>query len=82
MDTEPIRRRFELLAPFLDERSRRLHAAAEAIAFGHGGITAVSNATGVSRRAIGVGLKELADPESSIGKQIEAEEAAASVRLA
>lgn len=73
MDTEPIRRRFELLAPFLDERSRRLHAAAEAKAFGHGGIVAVSKATGVSRRAIGVGLKELENPESSIGNRIRKE---------
>ena len=45
-----IRIRFETLSPFLDERLRRLFAAAEAKAIGYGGITLVSKATGVSRR--------------------------------
>jgi hypothetical protein len=40
---------------------RRLLAAAEAKALGRGGVTAVAEATGVSRRAIGAGLKELQD---------------------
>lgn len=55
-----IKDRFELLAPHLDERMRRLFAAAEAKVLGHGGAVAVSKATGVSRRAIAEGLKELA----------------------
>ena len=38
---------------------RRLLAAAEALALGRGGITLVSQATGVSRRAIGVGIRQL-----------------------
>ncbi len=54
-----IRSRFEALSPFLDERLRRLVAAAEAKAIGHGGATAISSITGVSRRAIWVGSKEL-----------------------
>lgn len=56
---EPIRIRFNKLAWTLDERMRRLFAAAEASALGRGGITKVAQATGVSRRAIHVGLKEL-----------------------
>jgi hypothetical protein len=40
---------------------RRLFAAAEASAIGRGGITRVAQATGVSRRAIHVGLQELSD---------------------
>jgi len=55
----PIRQRFSDLAPVLDERGRRLWAAAEAKSLGYGGITLVANATGISRRAIHVGLKEL-----------------------
>jgi hypothetical protein len=56
-----VRRRFAALAPTLNERQRRLWAAAEAKALGYGGITTVEHATGVSRRAIRIGLRELAD---------------------
>ena len=59
MPLEPIRKRFDLLSPILDERTRRLWAAAEAIVSEHGGITATSRATGISRRAITEGCKEL-----------------------
>ncbi len=55
-----IRQRFASLAPLLDERERRLWAAAEANALGYGGVTRVSKATRLSRRAIHVGLRELA----------------------
>ena len=54
--------RFELLAPFLNERTRRLAAAAEAAALGRGSISQVSRATGVSRRAIRSGLDQLRSP--------------------
>jgi transposase len=37
---------------------------------GYGGVSTVARATGVSRRAIGDGLKELAAPATSGGKQI------------
>jgi len=62
---EPIRERFSAVAPFLDERGRRLVAAAEAFAAGYGGITAVAMATGVAPSTIGRGLKELAQDEPS-----------------
>lgn len=65
MDTDAIAQRFRLLCPFLDERMRRLVAANEAAVLGRGGAVAVAEATGVSRRAIAVGLKELADPVSA-----------------
>src|SRR5512135_1826823 len=58
-----VRARFEMLAPFLNERTRRLAAAAEAAAIGRGGITRVSRATGVSRRAIASGLAQLKAPD-------------------
>jgi len=52
--------RYSLIEWALDERLRRLFSAAEAKVIGRGGITAVAKATGVSRRAIHAGLKELA----------------------
>ncbi|MEX6431207.1 ISAzo13 family transposase, partial [Ferrimicrobium acidiphilum] len=45
----------------LDERLRRIVAAGEAKAIGRGGISSVSRSTGVSRRAIHAGFKELQD---------------------
>src|SRR6266508_1112213 len=54
-----VTRRCALLAPSLDERRRRLVAAAEALAWGWGGITRVARATGVSRRTIPAGIAEL-----------------------
>lgn len=59
VDERTLKRRFELLEPVLDERLRRLVAAAEAEAIGRGGSVFVSKATGVSRRAIRVGRQEL-----------------------
>jgi hypothetical protein len=60
-----IRRRFAELEKVLDERSRRLLVAAESKAWGPGGISAVSQATGVSRPVIRQGLKELGQPPAS-----------------
>ena len=54
-----VRRRFAALEPVLDEKSRRLLAAAESKAWGRGGISAVSKTTGVSRQVIRQGLREL-----------------------
>ncbi len=54
-----IRRRFRVLERHLDERLRRMVAAAEAEALGSRGISVVSRSTGVSRRAIRRGMEEL-----------------------
>src|SRR2546425_7727601 len=59
MNEEAIKQRFELVAGKLNERTRRLVAASEAVAVGWGGISAVSRATGLSRKAISHGIKEL-----------------------
>src|SRR5438445_138409 len=64
-DESAIHTRFEMLTPFLNERTRRLLTAAEAAALGRGGISVVSRATGVSRRAITVGLAELHAPQAA-----------------
>src|SRR3954454_23964088 len=47
------------MAPFLDERGRRLFTASEARAAGRGGVTAVATATRGARSTIGPGLAEL-----------------------
>ncbi|MCX6631372.1 MAG: ISAzo13 family transposase [Candidatus Solibacter sp.] len=64
MSATDIQHRFRSLSRFLDERMRRLVAAAESEAIGYGGVTMVARATGVSRRAITEGMKELRQPES------------------
>jgi transposase len=70
VEGEPsIAQRFERLEPHLDERLRRLVAAAEAEALGPRGISLVSRCTGVSRRAIRQGLEELRQtPEAPRGE--------------
>lgn len=64
-DGETIQRRFELLEPYLDERTRRLMVAAEAEAIGFGGISIVARATGMSRDTISRGIEELKAPAGS-----------------
>ena len=54
-----VREKFAVLDTVLDERSRRLWAATEAKAIGHGGQSVVAKATGLSRRTIYQGLREL-----------------------
>ena len=60
MDIEStLRAKYKALAPVLSERTRRLWAAAEAEAMGHGGVAAVARATGMSRTRIARGIEEL-----------------------
>jgi hypothetical protein len=60
MDALPeLVQKFELLWPLLDERTRRLMAASEAINLGFGGVSTVHRASGLSRRAIANGILEL-----------------------
>jgi Rhodopirellula transposase DDE domain len=61
-DLAGVRSRFRALEGVLDERARRLLAAAESQAWGAGGISAVSQVTGMSRPVIRQGLKELSEP--------------------
>ena len=64
VDIAAITARYEALKPILDERARRLMAAAESQAIGKGGISSVSKATGISRPVIRQGIAELKDPTS------------------
>jgi len=59
IDIAAIGARFEALEPVLDERERRLFAAGKARAAGHGGVVAVSRATGIARSTIDRGLADL-----------------------
>src|SRR5271154_1585042 len=70
VDIDAVKHRFESLLPAVDERMRRLIAAAESLAIDYGGISAVSRATGVSRRAIARGLVELGNPPVPSGGAI------------
>jgi transposase len=57
-----IRNKFQALRPEWDERRRRQWAAAEARDLGWGGMTAVAEATGMSRVTITAGKRELDMP--------------------
>ena len=57
--SEQLRQKYALLAPFLDERQKRLWAGAEARAIGRGGITRVAEATGLAHKTVHVGIAEL-----------------------
>jgi transposase len=63
-DLAGIAARYKALEPVLDERARRLMAAAESQAIGRGGISAVSKATGIMRPVIRQGIAELKEPGS------------------
>jgi transposase len=70
IDTDAIKARFARVAPYLDERARRLFAANEALTAGWGGVTAVSQATGVARSTIGRGLVELRSDNAQLPGRI------------
>jgi len=59
MEIDTVAAKYRALAGALTERSRRLWAATEAQALGHGGIGLVERATGISRSTIQRGLREL-----------------------
>ena len=58
-DAEVIREKYAALSPVLDERTRRLWAAAEARALGWGAVSTVARVTGIARNTIYAGLQEL-----------------------
>ena len=63
---ERLRRKYQALRPSMDERLRRNWAAAEALELPWGGLSAVSEATGLSLITIRRGVRELqAPPEAT-----------------
>ena len=81
IDIEAIRLRWQQVEPFLDERSRRLFAADAALTAGHGGIAAVSEATGVARSTIKRGIDELRSGRNEIGSRVRRPGGGRKVRL-
>jgi hypothetical protein len=70
-DAGGLAHKFDVLARVLDERTRRLVAAAEAEALGFGGVTAVAQASGLSRGTVIRGLAELKTaPKPARGQRI------------
>ncbi|MGH8587751.1 MAG: ISAzo13 family transposase [Gammaproteobacteria bacterium] len=59
VDAQALQVKFIALRGVLTERSRRVWAATEARALGHGGVGGVERATGISRSTIQRGLREL-----------------------
>lgn len=59
VDVGELKKKVALIWPHLDEWARRLFAASKALHLGHGGVTAVSRACGLSRVTITKALGEL-----------------------
>ena len=59
IDEAAIRLRWDTVGSGLDERGRRLFAAAEVRSAGRGGLAAVANITGLARSTINRGKKDL-----------------------
>lgn len=60
-ETLALRQKFADVWPLLDERNRRLMAASEARSLGYGGISIISRACGLSRKAITKGIGEISN---------------------
>jgi hypothetical protein len=60
--------KYVVMAPVLDERTRRLWAAAESVAIGYGGDALVSAATGLARQTIANGRRELAEGSAATSR--------------
>jgi transposase len=64
----PLRAKLEAVTPHLNERQRRLLYGAEARQCGHGGISAVAKAAGVSTGCVSRGLAELEEGAAPDGR--------------
>lgn len=56
-----LKQKFQAVWPLLDERTRRVMAASEALSMGFGGVSEVHRACGLSRKAIAKGIVEIQD---------------------
>jgi hypothetical protein len=54
-----LKRKLRFIWPHLDERTRRITAANEALSLGYGGVSLVRRACGLSRKAIAKGIREI-----------------------
>ena len=68
VDEEVLARKLAAVLPRLNERERRLVLGAEARALGHGGVSVVARAAGVSRPTVTKALRELEEPGARPGR--------------
>lgn len=59
---EAFKKQFAELAPYFDERTKRLYAASVAKQIGYGGIKQASKLTKISEETVAKGIEELGDP--------------------
>jgi hypothetical protein len=62
-DVDALRMRIEKVMPTLNEYQRRRFLAAEAKSLGRGGLTLVSQLSGMTRQTIAKGIQELNTPK-------------------
>src|SRR6266699_1586954 len=62
--------KFHSVWPLLDERTRRIMAASEAMALGYGGVSLVRRACGLSRKAIAKGIREIEEGDPPLEGRI------------
>src|ERR1700751_934092 len=67
-DERSLQQKFSTVWPLLDERSRRLLAASEALSLGYDGVSRIRRACGLSRKAIAKGIREIAIGNSRPGR--------------
>ena len=65
-----LKRKLRSIWPHLDERTRRLTAANEAMSLGYGGVSLVHRASGLSRKAILKGMREIRVGEALVAGRI------------
>jgi len=67
-DMKSLRKKYSSVCPLLDERSRRLMAASEALSLGYGGISLIRQACGLSRKTIAKGIGEISTGNTMSGR--------------
>ena len=68
-EVKSISDKYDLLSPYLNEKTRRIWAAIEARSLGWGGISQVAIATGLSRTTIHAGIRLLSESDRVTSSQ-------------
>jgi len=68
VDVAALKIRIETVVPMLNEYQRRRYLSVEAKSLGYGGITLVSQLSGVSRQTLTAGVKELNNADDEMPK--------------
>ncbi len=65
-----IKQKYDMLAPFLDEKQRRLFAGTEAISYGTGGLKRIAAVLEMSTATVSRGMKEVQNPKTIVSEGI------------